>query len=183
MFFWGFDDMDLRVAFVRGMSPRDFYTMLARWVVFRVTDLLALILYPVDLAVRFIGRVLPVEFLFVPALIWFPLWGLLVGTSWLWMVSIRARPFLLLPGIVLAIFSFIYLMLVPDSKKGLRYPAMAGEWPLTWSLWRPPWEYMKDSDYFEGQEYVGGLEEWQQRLKEKAKRMGPTWSGPARLGP
>ena len=134
MFFWGFDDMDLRVAFVRAMSPTDSYTIVARWAVFRVTDLLALVLYPVDLAVRYIGRFLPVEFLFVPALFWFPLWGLLVGTSWLWMASYRFRPFLLLPGIAVAIFSFIYLMLVPDSKKGLRYPAMAGEWPLTWSL-------------------------------------------------
>ena len=117
---WGFDDMDLRVAFVRGESPRDFATLLARWIVFRITYLLAILLYPVDYVVRLIGRITPVEFLFFFTLFWLPMWALLTGTSWLWMRSTQARPLLIVPGMIVAVFSFVYLMMVPDPKKGLQ---------------------------------------------------------------
>ena len=143
---WDTPDMYDRVAFARSISPTDLSTLIARWVVGWTTKILAFALYPLDYVARYIGRaflvfVIGFMILIVLTIVWFPIWAALIGSSWLWLRYYWARPFLLLPGIALAILAHIYLMLVPDPQKQQHYFNMPGQWPLTWHLWRPPSEY------------------------------------------
>ena len=55
---WQAEDMDLRVSFARSIMPRDFFTLLALWIVRTVTAVLAFVLKPFDAIARLIGRLL-----------------------------------------------------------------------------------------------------------------------------
>ena len=148
---WDPDDMELRVAFARSCSPTDLFTLIARLVVRRIATLLTFVLWPIDQAARVVGHgliavVLGFLVLIILTLVWFPIWGMLVGTSWLWFRYPLSRPFLLLPGIILAVVAAVYIILVPDPHKGKRYTDMAGEWPLTWQIWSPPLAYYGESE-------------------------------------
>jgi hypothetical protein len=134
-------------------SPTDALTRAARSIVVAVTSILAWLLSPVDKAMRLIGRVLLfIPFIFVIAffmlmildMIWLPIWGMLVGSSWLWLKYPAARPFLILPGMVLAVAALIYIMLAPEPHKNPGYTTMPQEWPLSWLLWSPPPEYFEE---------------------------------------
>ena len=48
------------------------------------------------------------------SVIWFPLLGVILGSSWLWLRAPILRPVLILPGVVVAVVSDIYVSLVPD---------------------------------------------------------------------
>ena len=105
--------MELRVAFARSCSPTDLFTLIARLVVRRIATLLTFVLWPIDQAARVVGHgliavVLGFLVLIILTLVWFPIWGMLVGTSWLWLRYPWNRPFLLLPGIILAIVAAVY---------------------------------------------------------------------------
>ena len=96
---WDVEDLDFRVSFARTHSPTDLLTLVARFLVSKVTLVLAFVLSPIDMVARLIGRglvavVLGLLLLLVLTAIWFPVWGLLVGTSWLWLKSwwFPARP-------------------------------------------------------------------------------------------
>ena len=148
---WEIEDLHIRVNFVRTHGPTDFFTLVSRYVVSRVTFVLSLLLMPADLVLRFIGRglvalVLGLLLLLVLTGIWFPIWGLLVGTSWIWLKYSWPRPFLILPGILLAILAHIFIMLVPDPHKNSEYWTIAREWPLSWPLWKPPSLYYELTD-------------------------------------
>ena len=145
---WDVDDIDFRATFARVNSPTDFFTVLARLVVSRVTLVLAFVLWPLDSVLRLVGKglvsvVLGMIVLMVLDLSWLPVWGTLVGTSWLWLNYPWLRPILILPGMFLAILAHIYIMLAPDPHKNAKYPRLAGEWPLSWMLWRPPKAYFE----------------------------------------
>ena len=153
--------MDLRVDYARAHSPTDGYTLFARWLVLSVTSVLAVVLGPVDFVLRQLGRVL-VRFIFFGHLtlliltaIWWPLWAMLVYGSRLWLTRTWTRPVLVVPGALLAILAYTYLMLIPDPLKQPKYVGIPREWPLTWYLWQPPMEYIENSEFFEGDEYVG----------------------------
>ena len=139
---WNVDDIDLRVTFARMHGPTDFLTMVARIAVGRVTWLLTLALTPFDVVLRFIGKglvsvVVGFFVLMFLDLVWLMVWGLLAGSSWLWLTYPWLRFVLILPGIPLAIIAHMFIMLAPDPHKNARYFRVAGEWPLTWRLWRP----------------------------------------------
>ena len=133
-------------------SPTDFLTTTARSIVIAITSVLAWLLSPVDKTMRLTGRVLLlVPFIFVIVffllmildIIWLPIWGMLVGSSWLWLKYPVARPFLILPGMILAVGALIYIMLAPEPHKNPRYTLLPREWPLSWLLWSPPPEYFE----------------------------------------
>ena len=148
---WRAEDMDLRVSFARSIMPRDFFTLLALWIVRPVTAVLAFVLKPFDAIARLIGRLLTavVVGLFVLMVLdglWILIWGLLVGTSWLWFRSGWYRPILFIPGVALAVLALVFIKLAPDPHKEPSYIAMATEWPLTFKLWQPPVEYFESTE-------------------------------------
>ena len=147
---WDIDDMYNRVKFARSQSPTDLATIIAHWIVTSVTWILSYLLYPFDYVGRLIGVllvavVLGFMLLLILTIIWFPLWLLLVDTSWIWLRYPWSRPLLLLPGIVVAISAHIYIMLVPDPHKQRHYVNMTNQWPLTWYIWHPPAIYFNQN--------------------------------------
>ena len=128
---WRADDMFARIAFVRLHTPQDVLTLIARSIVYWTTWVIGVLLYPIDHSLRYIGRFAPVELLFFLTISWWPIWGLLVGSSWLWLRLEFARPVLFLPGVFIGIFAYLYLMLVPDPEKFPHYTSLAQEWPLS----------------------------------------------------
>ena len=145
---WEVDDLDLRVSFARANGPVDFFTLVVRLVVSRVTAVLTLALSPADKVLRLVGKgltavVLGMMLLLIIHGLWFLFWGPLMASSWLWLRYNWVRPLLLLPGIPLAIMSHIFLMLVPDHQKNSKYTLMAREWPLSWRLYRPSQAYFE----------------------------------------
>jgi len=70
---------------------------------------------------------------------------LLLGTSWLWLDAWYLRPILLVPRVLVATLADLYVMLAPEPEKDAKYMklSMAGEWPLTWYLIKPPAEYYR----------------------------------------
>ena len=147
---WNVEDIHLRVAFARTISPTDFFTLLALLIVRRVTAVVGLLLKPVDTVLRLFGRVM-LTFVFwllvllIITAIWWPIWAMLVGSSWLWLKYPGARPFLLLPGISLALFAQVFIILVPDPQKAATYTTLSKEWPLSWHLWRPTEAYFQEN--------------------------------------
>ena len=118
---WGVDDFDLRLRFVRINSPADFMTQLVRFVVTSVTRFLALVLSPVDLVLRFAGKVLDrlvlgmLVLLIFTGIWFFLLWLPLMGMSRLWLRYPWARPILAVLNSTLAeakrhveIFEFLF---------------------------------------------------------------------------
>ncbi len=152
---WSVHDLDERIAFARTHSPTDTFTLLARFVVRRITAVLALALIPFDVAARGIGfMMVRLLWLFMVLAvldgIWFIVWGLLMGSSWVWLNVPWARPLVLLPGMLVAVIALVFIMLAPDPHKVPKYTSVAREWPLSWQLWRPP------EAYFEGGHHLPG---------------------------
>ena len=147
---WDIADMDERVEWVRRHSPNDVSTMIARFVINRVTLVVAYVLWPVDYVLRLIGNglarlVLGLLLLLILTGIWFPIWLTLSMTSRLWLRAAWTRPILLLPGIVVAIFAHIYIMLIPDHQQDPKYVNLIREWPLTSQIWKPPDAYFEET--------------------------------------
>ena len=147
---WDISDMDQRVEWVRRHSPDDFPTMLARYVIGKVTFVMAYLLWPFDYVLRLIGRglarlVLGLLLLLILTGIWYPIWLTLVQTSRLWLHAAWSRPILLVPGMVVAILAHSYIMLIPDPLKDPRYVNLIREWPLSWQIWKPPTAYFEET--------------------------------------
>ncbi len=71
------------------------------------------------------------------SLLWIPVWGLLLGTSWLWLQYWPLRPVLFIPGIVGALVGHLILMCAPremDVDAVLVKVSMTEDWPLSWKL-------------------------------------------------
>ncbi len=153
---WKIPDMRTRVEFARRNAPGDLFTMIARFVVYYIARVLILVLKPVDYLgqslfkiIFHLGRVLGLFyiggllFFMLLSALWIPFWGMLVGSSWLWLNYGWTRPILFIPGMILAVALTIVLMLVPDPEKQPKYVTIAQEWPLTWNLWYPPVVYFE----------------------------------------
>ena len=141
--FWYEEDLNGRVKAVKTVAPDDFLTGLARILTKAFTYIL-FILLPLSkltsavagfLIVLTIG-VLSFFFLFI----WLPLYHLLVATSWLWLKAWYLRPILLIPGVIIAFVSDIWVILTPDFRREAKQKkqAMCSEWPLSWYLIYPP---------------------------------------------
>ena len=148
---WLAEDMEFRVAFARTMVPTDFFTLTALWIVRKLTALLAIVLVPFDVIARLIGAglvrvVIGLFVLMAFDAVWSLIWGLLVGTSWLWLRSPWYRPALFLPGMALAVVALVFIKLAPDPHKQPSYTSLVREWPLTWHIWRPPDAYFESRE-------------------------------------
>ena len=70
-------------------------------------------------------------------LLWHPMLGILLGTSWLWFRVRLLRPLLILPGILTAMIASSYLTIVGvEREQYARFQklSLAEDWPLTWFL-------------------------------------------------
>ena len=148
---WGVPDLRLRIRYARDHGPTDFFTLLARYIVFRVNKFIALVLRPVDLVAQLFGKimlvfVLGLMLLLALTMLWFPFWCMMVGSSYAWLKYPWSRPILILPGMLLTFVLTAFLMLVPDPKKHPRYVAQAQEWPLTYRIWKPEPAYYRKHD-------------------------------------
>jgi hypothetical protein len=143
--FWQEDDLVDRVKMARAGAPADLFTGLTRLLVKAVTTILVILL-PIAKLTSAAGGCLilfTVGFLsFVFLFVWLPLYHLLIATSWLWLKAWYLRPILLIPGIVIAFVSDIWVILTPDFRRKAKQKkrAMCEEWPLSWYLVNPPEE-------------------------------------------
>ena len=150
-------DMQYRISLAQAHAPKDFLTKTALLSV-KVTTSALIILTPVQLVTTGLGGcIIAITFglfTFLLTLIWLPFFALLVGTSWLWLHAWYSRPILLIPGILLAFIANLYVMLAPEPEKDAKYAklSIAGEWPLSWYLIKPPQEYHKEPIEFESEE-------------------------------
>ena len=102
---WSVDDMVARIEFVRDHSPQDLFTMNARYVVSTITSVLAVELHPITVIIKFISRILRIFVLtlvlfMILDVVWLLMWGLLMGSSRLWIMYHWLRPIFILPGIL-----------------------------------------------------------------------------------
>ena len=145
---WDILDIGLRVAIARSESPSDVLTTAARFIITSVTSVVGVILKPVDVVMRFIGKglvgvVLGFFLLMAPDLLWMLVWLMLVNSRRLWFDRSWTRPVLILPGTLLAIVAHLYVTIAPDPHKVAAYASLPQEWPLTWHIWKPPPAYFE----------------------------------------
>ena len=133
---WNIADLENRILFARENGPVDSLTLIARFIILRVTNALSFFLNPIDKAMQLLGHgliavVLGMLLLIVIHGFWFIFWLLLMGSSWLWLKLPWTRPLIFIPGIFLAIISHIVLILVPAPHKNPKYNSIACEWPIS----------------------------------------------------
>ena len=146
---WSVDDMVARIEFVRDHSPQDLFTMIARYVVSIITSVLAVVLHPITVIIKFISRILRIFVLtlvlfMILDVVWLLMWGLLMGSSRLWIMYHWLRPIFILPGILIAIFAHLYIVVAPDPEKNPEYWKVVREWPLSWHIWKPTDAYFAE---------------------------------------
>ena len=69
------------------------------------------------------------------SIIWMAFFAILLGTSWLWIRAWYLRPFLLVPGVFIAVIADLYTSFVPDM--GEKYQkilklTICNEWPYSY---------------------------------------------------
>lgn len=139
-------DIELRVRMAKEHGPHDILTNIA-WALAKVLAAFTLVLFPIQIVTTSIGGCLiALTFgllILVLTVIWLPFYGLLLGTSWLWLSAWYLRPILLLPGLLVSLVAGAYVMLAPEPEKDAKWAklALAHEWPLSWLLIKPPPEY------------------------------------------
>ena len=114
----------------------------ATWLVVKLLVGLLFILTPIAWIMQLLGSILMMVSFGLYAwlytiLLWWPILGLLLGTSWLWFRLWPLRPILLVPGIFLAVIGDLILMFAPpdrDREATLFRAALAEEWPFSWQL-------------------------------------------------
>ena len=73
------------------------------------------------------------------SVIWLPFFGIILGSSWLWLKIPILRPILLLPGVVIAVVVNFYVALIPDMAEKyqkLIKLAICDNWPYSHIVWR-----------------------------------------------
>ena len=139
-------DMQHRILLAHDYAPKEPLTYIALLLV-KVTTSVQTILVPIEMVTTAVGGCLIILtfglLIFVLTVIWWPFLVLLLGTSWLWLIAWYLRPVLLVPGVLIANLATLYVMLAPDPEKDSKYAklSIAGEWPLSWYLLKPPTRY------------------------------------------
>lgn len=134
------------VTLAEACRPRDVWTNVARFVLKGLNAAL-MILLPLEMVTTSIGGCLIAVtfglFALLLTVVWLPLLGSLLLSSWLWLRAWYVRPVLLIPGMVLSFVATLYVMLAPEPERGAKWAklAIAQEWPLSWLIMRPPVGY------------------------------------------
>lgn len=108
---------------------------------------LRIILFPINvilvpLTTFILGILVTLTFgllLIILSLVWLPLFGLILGSSWLWIKVPLTRPILFLPGVIIAVVSEFYVSLVPDM--GEKYQkllklGLCDSWPYSFLVYQ-----------------------------------------------
>ena len=138
-----YEDLEDRVRAARTNAPKDIFTRFPRMLVKTTTSLLT-VFTPFAKVTSAVGGcliVFTVGFLsFLFALIWLPIYHLLIGTSWLWIRAWYLRLLLLIPGVFIAFIADMWVMFTPDFRRdsGRKKRALCEEWPLSWYINNPP---------------------------------------------
>lgn len=141
-------DMDYRINLAKAYAPKDILTKVAI-VSVKATTSVFVVLLPIQIVTTAIGGCLiAITFgilIYLLTLMWWPFLALLLSTSWLWLRAWYLRLILLIPGVLIATLADLYVMLAPEPEKDAKYSklSLAGEWPLSWYLIRPPAEYIR----------------------------------------
>ena len=142
MFVRQFGETNYRISLAHQHAPKDVLTKGTGAAVKATTSLL-----PVQLVTTaFGGRLIAATFGIISlilTLIWLPLFVFLVGTSWLWLKVWILRPLLMIPGVLIALFTYVFVSLMPEPESDVKRTKLtfAGEWPLSWYLMKPPSEH------------------------------------------
>jgi hypothetical protein len=120
------------------MGPRDPITLVAFAANAVLRFILMLPLFLLSLVTTTIlGLLVTLSFgllLYPLSAIWMLFFGLLLGSSWLWIRAWYLRPVLLLPGVLIAAIGFAYVSLVPDMgekyQKALKL-GLCDSWPFS----------------------------------------------------
>ena len=112
------------------------------WRVVKVLSMAMIVFLPVAWLMRFVGAVLtPLTFgiylIVYSIILWIPILGLLLGTSWLWLRCWPLRPVLVILGIPVALMAHLILMCAPsdrDTDAVLWKVSFTEDWPFSWKL-------------------------------------------------
>ena len=144
MFDWqAISDIESRVRLAKLAAPMDPLTKITIAIV-KTINAVFILLVPVQIVTTGLGGCLIAItfglFIFVLQLIWWPLLMLLLTTSWLWLEVWYLRPIIIIPGILIAVLSHLFVMLAPEPERDAKYSklALTEEWPLSWYLMKPP---------------------------------------------
>jgi hypothetical protein len=147
MFAWRtISDIELRVELAKEYGLTAILTRIA-WGLAKSLAVITMLLLPLEMVTTAVGGcllALTFGLLTIPlTVIWLPLYGLLLGTSWLWLKAWYLRPILMLPGVLVSFVAGAFVMLAPEPERAAKWAklAFAQEWPLSWLLLRPPDEY------------------------------------------
>jgi len=125
------------------IGPKDPFTIVA----YGFNATIRLILSPLNLIIVppftfILGILAAVTFgvlLMVLSVVWLPLMGLILGSSWLWIKAPITRPFLLLPGVVVAVVADVYVSLIPDmgeKYQKLLKMGLCDSWPYSYLVFQ-----------------------------------------------
>ncbi len=134
-------------------------TQAARFLV-KVLAVVLAVLIPVRLVVHFILSLLTFSLYRLPlsllaSLVWMPIFGGLLGTSWMWLKAPPLRLVLLPAGLLLVFLGEVLLMVAPppipaDYQERWEKATILEEWPLSWlvfDFWRTIYASLhEDSD-------------------------------------
>lgn len=116
----------------------------AVFITLKLISMVLTVFLPVAWVMRLFGTLLmPLTFgLYATVysiVLWKPVFGLLLGTSWLWLHCWPFRPVLAGPGIALAALGELILMCAPEDRDKdavLWRVSFADGWPFSWKLMR-----------------------------------------------
>ncbi len=132
-------ELEARIQMLREQYIRDPLSVAAYSMV-KVWSFIAMLLIPIGWVTAFvIWGVIFVPILRLPifalqALLYFPMLGVLWGTSWLWFRFPYLRPLLIIPGVLTAIIASTYLTTIGVERDDVaRFIKLsdAEDWPLT----------------------------------------------------
>jgi hypothetical protein len=125
------------------IGPKDIFTLGA----YGLNGVLRLILFPVNLILVppftfVLGILATITFgllLMLLSLVWLVFFGIIMGSSWLWIKAPLARPLLFIPGVLIVLVSDVYVSLIPDmgeKHQKLIKLALCDSWPFSLLVYR-----------------------------------------------
>jgi len=149
---WDATDIPARLRYALKFAPQDILTLFSMFVMRHCCSAIAMLVWPFELVLKgTVGFLLKggcvfvwgMLILMVLDLVWMTTWLLLMLTSSAWIKMQWLRPILIIPGLILALVSYIFVSLAPDPQKNSEYHILIKSWPMSWRVWSPKEEYFK----------------------------------------